>query len=192
VPLICTLSRTKSIGRLPRSVEMMTQRPVMGSLRSSGKLSSSARNSPRVSAIQRANLRVCCIYSTTTVDCWSALNRRMADFFALAAFTMPSQFRCALNAFLCRRTQGFAPGRVSLAREHRNDIPRFRCGEREEIGAPCARGYSVSPNSRRPREFAENPAMNLRIRAWCESSLRRTPKQSRHSRPLPISPLIPG
>src|SRR5271154_6772634 len=40
LPLMCTLSRTKSIGRLPRSVEMMTQRPVMGSLRSSGKTSS--------------------------------------------------------------------------------------------------------------------------------------------------------
>src|SRR5271155_5358180 len=37
---MCTLSRTKSIGRLPRSVEMMTQRPVMESLRSSGKTSS--------------------------------------------------------------------------------------------------------------------------------------------------------
>src|SRR5579863_5180483 len=37
---MCTLSRTKSIGRLPRSVEMITQRPVIGSLRSSGKLSS--------------------------------------------------------------------------------------------------------------------------------------------------------
>src|SRR5271156_7017887 len=40
LPLMCTLSRTKSVGRLPRSVEMMTQRPVMGSLRSSGKLAS--------------------------------------------------------------------------------------------------------------------------------------------------------
>src|SRR3989442_153677 len=39
-PLICTLSRTKSVGRLARSVEMITHRPVMGSLRSSGKTSS--------------------------------------------------------------------------------------------------------------------------------------------------------
>ena len=36
LPVIFTLSRTKSVGRLARSVEMMTQRPVMGSLRSSG------------------------------------------------------------------------------------------------------------------------------------------------------------
>jgi hypothetical protein len=32
-----TLSRRKSIGRFPRSVEMITQRPVIGSLRNSGK-----------------------------------------------------------------------------------------------------------------------------------------------------------
>src|SRR4029078_9110707 len=34
--LILTASRAKSVGRLARSVEMMTQRPTMGSLRSSG------------------------------------------------------------------------------------------------------------------------------------------------------------
>ena len=44
LPLISTLSRTKSSGRLPRSVEIMTQRPVIGSLRSSGKLPSSANH----------------------------------------------------------------------------------------------------------------------------------------------------
>jgi hypothetical protein len=33
-----TLSRRKSMGRFPRSVEMITQRPVIGSLRNSGKL----------------------------------------------------------------------------------------------------------------------------------------------------------
>ena len=32
-----TLSRRKSFGRLPRSVEMITQRPVIGSFRNSGK-----------------------------------------------------------------------------------------------------------------------------------------------------------
>ena len=32
---MCTDSRRKSVGRLRRSVEMMTQRPVTGSLRSS-------------------------------------------------------------------------------------------------------------------------------------------------------------
>src|SRR5437016_3090829 len=32
-----TLSRRKSFGRFPRSVEMITHRPVIGSLRSSGK-----------------------------------------------------------------------------------------------------------------------------------------------------------
>src|SRR5271170_3921765 len=36
--LAITLSRRKSLGRLPRSVEMITQRPVIGSFRSSGKL----------------------------------------------------------------------------------------------------------------------------------------------------------
>src|SRR5882762_2285043 len=36
-PVTRTLSRRKSDGRFPRSVEMMTQRPVMGSLRNSGK-----------------------------------------------------------------------------------------------------------------------------------------------------------
>src|SRR6201999_934517 len=35
-PVTTTLSRTKSIGRLPRSVEMITQRAVIGSFRSSG------------------------------------------------------------------------------------------------------------------------------------------------------------
>src|ERR1035438_2330975 len=35
-PLSFTDSRTKSVGRLERSVEMMTHRPTMGSLRSSG------------------------------------------------------------------------------------------------------------------------------------------------------------
>src|ERR1700732_4753393 len=38
-PVTRTLTRRKSVGRLPRSVEMMTQRPVMGSLRNSGKAS---------------------------------------------------------------------------------------------------------------------------------------------------------
>ena len=37
MPLIFTLSRKKSIGRLARSVEMMTHRPVMGSFLNSGK-----------------------------------------------------------------------------------------------------------------------------------------------------------
>jgi len=32
-----TLSRRKSFGRFPRSVEMITQRPVIGSFRNSGK-----------------------------------------------------------------------------------------------------------------------------------------------------------
>jgi hypothetical protein len=32
-----TLSRRKSFGRFPRSVEMITHRPVIGSLRNSGK-----------------------------------------------------------------------------------------------------------------------------------------------------------
>src|SRR5260221_4842359 len=36
VPLSAALSRRKSLGRLERSVEMMTQRPVMGSFLSSG------------------------------------------------------------------------------------------------------------------------------------------------------------
>ena len=40
-----TLSRMKSVGRLARSVEMITQRPVIGSLRSSGNESSSAPSS---------------------------------------------------------------------------------------------------------------------------------------------------
>jgi hypothetical protein len=31
-----TLSRKKSIGRFPRSVEIITQRPVIGSFRNSG------------------------------------------------------------------------------------------------------------------------------------------------------------
>jgi hypothetical protein len=35
--LAVTLSRKKSLGRLPRSVEMITQRPVIGSFRNSGK-----------------------------------------------------------------------------------------------------------------------------------------------------------
>src|SRR5208283_6013154 len=35
-PLIFTDSRTKSVGRLERSVDMMTHRPTMGSLRNSG------------------------------------------------------------------------------------------------------------------------------------------------------------
>src|SRR6266446_5701316 len=38
-PVSRTLSRRKSVGRFPRSVEMITQRPVMGSLRNSGKAS---------------------------------------------------------------------------------------------------------------------------------------------------------
>src|SRR6266481_174388 len=36
-PVTRTLSRRKSVGRFPRSVEMITQRPVMGSLRNAGK-----------------------------------------------------------------------------------------------------------------------------------------------------------
>ena len=43
VPLITTLSRIKSTGRRARSVEIITQRPVIGSRRSSGKHSSSMR-----------------------------------------------------------------------------------------------------------------------------------------------------
>src|SRR5436190_3134705 len=39
-PVTMTLSRRKSVGRLPRSVEMITHRPVMGSFRSSGKATS--------------------------------------------------------------------------------------------------------------------------------------------------------
>ena len=35
-----TLSRRKSFGRFPRSVEMITHRPVIGSLRNSGKATS--------------------------------------------------------------------------------------------------------------------------------------------------------
>src|SRR6266852_5471671 len=38
-----TLSRRKSLGRFPLSVEMITHRPVIGSLRNSGKHSSSNR-----------------------------------------------------------------------------------------------------------------------------------------------------
>src|SRR5579864_429382 len=37
-PFICTLSRTKSDGLFPRSLEIITQRPVIGSLRRSGNL----------------------------------------------------------------------------------------------------------------------------------------------------------
>src|SRR5882757_4688520 len=44
VPLISTLCRKKSVGRLARSVEMMTHRPVMGSFLNSGKDSSCAEN----------------------------------------------------------------------------------------------------------------------------------------------------
>src|SRR5437588_834768 len=40
LPSMRTLSRTKSDGRLARSVDIMTQRPVMGSLRNSGNPSS--------------------------------------------------------------------------------------------------------------------------------------------------------
>src|SRR5579863_5141549 len=43
MPLISTLSRRKSLGRLARSVEMITHRPVMGSFLNSGKRSSSFR-----------------------------------------------------------------------------------------------------------------------------------------------------
>src|SRR5579864_1871288 len=39
LPSMRTLSRTKSVGRLARSVEMMTQRPVIGSFLSSGNYS---------------------------------------------------------------------------------------------------------------------------------------------------------
>ncbi len=39
-PLITTLSRKKSVGRLARSVEMITHRPVMGSFLNSGNDSS--------------------------------------------------------------------------------------------------------------------------------------------------------
>src|SRR5260370_18329925 len=44
-----TLSRRKSFGRFPRSVEMITQRPVIGSLRNSGKaiLLENVRGHPR-------------------------------------------------------------------------------------------------------------------------------------------------
>src|SRR5579871_843176 len=45
MPLISTLSRRKSLGRLARSVEMMTHLPVMGSFLSSGKHSSCPRTS---------------------------------------------------------------------------------------------------------------------------------------------------
>src|ERR1700730_3493152 len=47
--LATTLSRRKSFGRFPRSVEMITQRPVIGSLRNSGKeiLLENVRGHPR-------------------------------------------------------------------------------------------------------------------------------------------------
>jgi hypothetical protein len=46
-----TLSRRKSFGRFPRSVEMITQRPVIGSLRNSGKaiLLENGQGHPQVS-----------------------------------------------------------------------------------------------------------------------------------------------
>src|ERR1700688_1306492 len=52
-----TLSRRNSLGRLPRSVEIMTQRPVIGSFRNSGKDSSSTNYYYRASAYTR-KLRV--------------------------------------------------------------------------------------------------------------------------------------
>src|SRR5258708_25806657 len=53
-PVTRTLSRRKSEGRFPRSVEMMTQRPVMGSLRNSGKASLLEFKSQETDALRMA------------------------------------------------------------------------------------------------------------------------------------------
>src|SRR5271166_6863532 len=50
-PFILTDSRTKSVGRLERSVDMMTHRPTMGSLRNSGTGDSSPGTPPIYYAI---------------------------------------------------------------------------------------------------------------------------------------------
>src|SRR5260370_31370102 len=90
-PVTRTLSRRKSEGRFPRSVEMMTQRPVMGSLRNSGKASLLEFKSQETDALRMA----LCL----------RLYRAGAVFYSWG-----------LKASLWRRTAGEWPGGVSRAR----------------------------------------------------------------------------
>jgi len=90
-----TLSRRKSFGRFPRSVEMITHRPVIGSLRNSGKaiLLEDVLGYPR----GLGNLET--------------LNCTASGVLVKIVPVSPSHLR--LNASLCNRTTGAARGSIN-------------------------------------------------------------------------------
>src|SRR5260221_11135529 len=115
VPLISTLCRKKSVGRLARSVEMMTHRPVMGSFLNSGKDSSCAEN----------------VYTTVPFQ-----SKLMIEKVCAAQITAQTRL-CAGAQWDARRETLELPGRQI-------GMERFRRGIRGEIAVRLAKDAAAS------------------------------------------------
>ena len=155
VPLMRTLSRTKSDGRLARSVEMITQRPVIGSF------SVPATLPPQCAGRDRrtyAHLQLL-IVSLASNLAWhrGSCERSSAE--------VAATYRSA-NAPLCKRTAGGGRAGDSMATTS-NRHSASACGARPETAGPCA------PDQRRfsgcDRVFGQCRGVRL---CRCASSLR--------------------
>src|ERR1700677_865024 len=182
-PAITTLSRTKSIGRLPRSVEMITQRAVIGSFRSSGTaiLLDHARGRQ-----QRREHYLCSEIVPRLASgrpCQARILPAAIDSVALPYATQHSGWTsrptanayhalsCGLNASLCSRNSGGSPVRLSIATTSNRQGHSFTClspRNRNAVRTTFRCLSVVTLNSGNPDK---SPSRTVRVRTSTNASV---------------------